>query len=164
MPRLLEDTIPKLWREKSGGQNCDMNTERPLRFMLDAGKREQGRRLRRVNQQIKIAIFGPGEEPGGGEAGARGATVHAAVRRAAAMTHTGGTAFAGLGLIVLWSTGLALVLVWLARRPTPSQARRLSSLRPGFRIKFLVTRNAVVFCMGSFGAPRGSLNATIVTR
>jgi hypothetical protein len=81
--------------------------------VLDAGKREQGRRLRRVNQQIKISVFGPGEEPGGGEAGARGATVHAAVRRAAAMTHTGGTAFAGLGLIVLWSTGLALVLVCL---------------------------------------------------
>ena len=89
--------------------------------MLDAGKREQGGRLRRVNQQIKIAVFGPGEEPGGGEAGARGATVHAAVRRAAAMTHTGGTAFAGLGLIVLWSTGLAFVLVWLERRPATQQ-------------------------------------------
>ncbi|HTA44882.1 MAG TPA: hypothetical protein VK789_20680 [Bryobacteraceae bacterium] len=36
---------------------------------------------------------------------------------AAAMTHTGGTAFAGLGLIVLWSIGLALFLVWLERRP-----------------------------------------------
>jgi hypothetical protein len=40
---------------------------------------------------------------------------------AAAMTHTGGTAFAGLGLIVLWSAGLALLLAWLERRPAPRQ-------------------------------------------
>jgi hypothetical protein len=42
---------------------------------------------------------------------------------AAAMTHNGGTAFAGLGLIVLWSIGLALLLVWLERRPAPQQER-----------------------------------------
>lgn len=41
---------------------------------------------------------------------------------AAAMTHTGGTALAGLGLIVLWSMGLALVLVRLERRPAPGAA------------------------------------------
>jgi hypothetical protein len=40
---------------------------------------------------------------------------------AAAMTHTGGTGFAGLGLIVLWSLGLALFLAWLERRPAPRQ-------------------------------------------
>jgi hypothetical protein len=40
---------------------------------------------------------------------------------AAAMTHTGGTAFAGLALIVVWSVGLALFLVWLERRPVPRQ-------------------------------------------
>lgn len=40
---------------------------------------------------------------------------------AAAMTHTGGTGFAGLGLIVLWSIGLALFLAWLERRPAPRQ-------------------------------------------
>jgi hypothetical protein len=40
---------------------------------------------------------------------------------AAAMTHTGGTAFAGLGLILAWSIGLALFLVWLERRPAPRQ-------------------------------------------
>jgi hypothetical protein len=38
---------------------------------------------------------------------------------AAAMTHTGETAFAGLGLIILWSIGLGLFLVWLQRRPAP---------------------------------------------
>jgi hypothetical protein len=36
---------------------------------------------------------------------------------AAAMTHRGGTAFAGLGLIVLWSIGLALFLAWIEGRP-----------------------------------------------
>jgi len=40
---------------------------------------------------------------------------------AAAMTHTGQTALAGLGLMVLWSTGFALLLVWLERRPAPRQ-------------------------------------------
>jgi hypothetical protein len=40
---------------------------------------------------------------------------------AAAMTHTGGTAFAGLGLIVLCSIGLTLFLLWLERRPAPRQ-------------------------------------------
>jgi hypothetical protein len=46
---------------------------------------------------------------------------------AATMTHTGVTAFAGLGLIVLWSIGLALLLVWLERRP----AARLQAVRGG---------------------------------
>lgn len=40
---------------------------------------------------------------------------------AAAMTHTSGTALAGLGLIVLWSIALALFLVWIERRPAPRQ-------------------------------------------
>jgi hypothetical protein len=50
---------------------------------------------------------------------------------AAAMTHTGVTAFAGLGPIVLWSIGLALLLVWLERRP----ARRLQAGRSGVASK-----------------------------
>jgi hypothetical protein len=40
---------------------------------------------------------------------------------AAAMTHSGGTAFAGLGLIALWAIALALFLVWIERRPAPRQ-------------------------------------------
>jgi hypothetical protein len=40
---------------------------------------------------------------------------------AAAMTHTGRTAIDGLGLIVIWTIGLALFLVWLERRPAPRQ-------------------------------------------
>lgn len=43
---------------------------------------------------------------------------------AAAMTHTGGRAFAGLGLIALWSIGLAGVLVWLERRPAPARRQQ----------------------------------------
>jgi hypothetical protein len=46
---------------------------------------------------------------------------------AAAMTHTGGTAFAGVGLIVLWSIGLALLLVWLERRQSPAPRRQAVS-------------------------------------
>jgi hypothetical protein len=43
---------------------------------------------------------------------------------AAAMTHTGEKAFAGLGLIVLWSIGLGLLLAWLERRPPSAQRQK----------------------------------------
>ncbi|HEY7392526.1 MAG TPA: hypothetical protein VH640_28660 [Bryobacteraceae bacterium] len=45
-------------------------------------------------------------------------------RAAAAMTHTGETAFAGLGLIAVWSIGLALFLLWLERRPAAQHVVR----------------------------------------
>src|SRR5262249_3949283 len=38
---------------------------------------------------------------------------------------------AGLGLIVLWSLGLAIVLLWLGRRPAPARGQQVASAIAG---------------------------------